>query len=56
MIKVKCLKCEGVVEHIKGRTTGCFCDSDAPTWIGIGPDKRLMSFSHAKYEVLDDGK
>jgi hypothetical protein len=55
MMKVKCLKCEGIVEYIKGRTAGCFCDPDAPTWIGIGPDKKLLKLSNVKYEVIDDG-
>lgn len=54
MKKIKCQKCEAVVEHLKGRTAGCWCDSDAPTWVAIDANQQVLSFSHGKYEVIEE--
>jgi len=55
MIKVKCLKCNTVVEHNPRQITGCGCDPDAPTWVYIETDGRIRGFSQAEWEVLDNG-
>jgi hypothetical protein len=51
-MKVHCNKCSYTIEQDDKRTVGCLCDSDAPTWIGITPQGRLLHMSHGSYEVL----
>lgn len=49
-----CLKCQHMVTHNPKRLEGCLCDPDAPTWIAITTDGRLLTMSHAKYAELAD--
>lgn len=56
MTRVKCLKCDVVVEHNSRQIMGCGCDPDAPTWVYIETDGRVRGFSQAKWEVLNDGE
>lgn len=51
-MKLKCEHCYAVVEHDEKHTIGCQCDPDAPTWIAILPNGRLISGSYASYEML----
>lgn len=55
-MKVKCLKCEAIVEHNRRQITGCVCDPDAPTWVYIELDGRVRGFSQSKWEVIEDGQ
>jgi hypothetical protein len=41
-MKVKCLNCNYSFSADPKRTVGCLCDSDAPTWLGLTPDNKLM--------------
>ena len=50
-MKVKCLNCQHSFSADPKRTVGCLCDSDAPTWLGLTPDNKLMEMSYAKYEI-----
>lgn len=52
--RAKCLKCMSYVKHDIQRVTGCLCDPDAPTWIAITNDGRMMAGSHAKYQTAGD--
>lgn len=56
MTRVKCLKCDVVVEHNSRQITGCGCDPDAPTWVYIEMDGRIKGFSQAKWIDISDGK
>lgn len=53
MKRIRCAACRHVVEQAE-RMASCVCDPDAPTWVAIQADGRIMSFSHGKYEVLSD--
>jgi hypothetical protein len=58
ILRAKCLKCGSMIGHDPQRVTGCLCDPDAPTWIAITQDGRMMAGSHSEYrtasEVHDD--
>ena len=51
-VRLACQHCDTIVEHDETKVVGCNCDSDAPTWIGIGRDGRIISMSYASYEYL----
>jgi hypothetical protein len=51
---VVCLKCQHLVKHNPRQLEGCRCDPDAPTWIAITQDGRLLTMSHANYAELSD--
>lgn len=53
-MKVKCLNCNHSFESNPKRTVGCLCDSDAPTWIGVASNGKLITMSYAKYEIEKD--
>lgn len=53
-MKIRCNSCGHVFSNDERRTVGCLCDSDAPTWIGVSPDKRLILMSYANYDILED--
>ena len=38
------------------RIAGCRCDPDAPSWIGIEPNGRVLAFSQSKYEIVKENK
>lgn len=49
-----CLNCRHLVTHDETRLNGCQCDPDAPTWIAIQPDGRILKMSGAQYMSLED--
>jgi hypothetical protein len=49
---IVCQLCDGEVRLDPQRITGCLCDPDAPTWVGIEPNGRLLAFSQSKYEIV----
>lgn len=51
--QVKCNACKGVIIHDPKQLTGCLCDSDAPTWVGIGKDGRLIHYSQSDMSVIE---
>jgi len=51
-MKLCCQHCDAIVEHDETQMTSCLCDPDAPTWIAITREGRIMSMSHASYEYL----
>ena len=50
--KVRCNKCQRLILRDEQLIHGCGCDPDAPTWIAIRPDGRLIAMSHANYEIV----
>lgn len=50
--QVRCNACKGVVVHDPKLNVGCLCDSDAPTWCGIGKDGRLIHYSQSDMSVI----
>ena len=51
--RIRCHKCERLVLRDLELINGCGCDPDAPTWIAIRPDGRLLTMSHANYEIIE---
>jgi len=51
---IVCQLCDGEVRLDTDRIAGCRCDPDAPTWIGIEPNGRVLAFSQAKYEIVKE--
>ncbi len=49
---IVCQLCEGEVRLDRDRIAGCRCDPDAPSWIGIEPNGRVLAFSQSKYEIV----
>ncbi len=49
---VVCQLCDGRVRVNRRRIQGCLCDPDSPTWVGIEPNGRLLTFSQSKYEIV----
>ena len=56
MTRVKCVKCDTIVEHNPRQIMGCGCDPDAPTWVYIEMDGRIRGFSQAEWIDVSDGK
>ena len=56
IIQVRCNACKVVVKLDDQRTTGCLCDSDAPTWVGLGRDGRLIHYSQVDLTVIEENK
>jgi hypothetical protein len=52
IIQVRCNACKGVVKLDDQRTTGCLCDSDAPTWVGLSPAGKLIHYSQVDLTIL----
>lgn len=50
---MRCNKCEAIVIRLPDRTAGCKCDPDAPTWVAIQTNGRLITMSQADYEIID---
>ena len=42
----------GEVRLDTDRIAGCLWDPDAPSWIGIEPNGRVLAFSQSKYEIV----
>jgi hypothetical protein len=51
--KIHCNKCGRTVFRDLEQIHGCGCDPDAPTWIAIRPDGRILALSHASYEIIE---
>ena len=49
---IVCQLCDGEVRLDTDRIAGCLCDPDAPSWIGIEPNGRVLAFSQSKYEIV----
>ena len=49
---IVCQVCDGEVRLDADRIAGCLCDPDAPSWIGIEPNGRVLAFSQSKYEIV----
>ena len=49
---IVCQLCDGEVRLDTDRIAGCRCDPDAPSWIGIEPNGRVLAFSQSKYEIV----
>jgi len=54
MKTIKCLRCEYTLTHNPKHLVGCGCDPDAPSWIAIQSDGRLLKMSDAKFETLTE--
>jgi hypothetical protein len=53
---IVCQVCDGEIKLDTDRIAGCRCDPDAPTWIGIEPNGRVLAFSQAKYEIVTNNE
>jgi uncharacterized OB-fold protein len=53
-MKIRCVHCGHQFERNPKRTVGCLCDSDAPTWVGVASDGKLITMSYADYEIQKD--
>lgn len=51
-MKLCCQHCDAIIEHDETKVVSCLCDPDAPTWVAITREGRIMSMSHASYEYL----
>jgi len=51
---IVCQVCDGEIRLDADRIAGCRCDPDAPTWIGIEPNGRVLAFSQSNYEIVKD--
>ena len=51
---IVCQICDGEVRLDNKRISGCLCDPDAPTWVGIEPNGRVLTFSQSHYEIVTD--
>ena len=49
---IVCQLCDGEVRLDTRRIAGCLCVPDAPTWIGIEPNGRVLAFSQSNYEIV----
>ena len=53
---IVCQICDGEIRLDTDRIAGCRCDPDAPTWIAIEPNGRVLAFSQAKYEIVTNNE
>ena len=53
---IVCQLCGGEVRLDRKRITGCLCDPDAPSWVGIEPNGRVLAFSQSHYEIINQDK
>jgi len=53
IIQVRCNACKGVVKLDDQRNTGCLCDSDAPTWVGLDRQGKLIHYSQVDLTILE---
>ena len=51
---IVCQLCNGEVRLDAKKISGCLCDPDSSTWIGIEPNGRVLAFSQAKYEICKE--
>jgi len=50
--KVRCNNCQRTILRDLETLNGCGCDPDAPTWIALYPDGRMLAMSHADWTDL----
>jgi hypothetical protein len=53
IIQVRCNACKGVVKHDDQRLTGCLCDSDSPTWVGLDRAGKLIHYSQVDLTIIE---
>ena len=53
IIQVRCNTCKAVVKLDDQRTTSCFCDPTAPTWVGLDCEGNLMYRTEVDLTVLE---
>ena len=53
-MKIYCKNCKHSFERNANRVVGCLCDSDAPTWIGVTSEGKMITMSYADYEIEKD--
>ena len=53
-MKIYCKNCKHSFERNANRIVGCLCDSDAPTWIGVTSEGKMITMSYADYEIEKD--
>jgi hypothetical protein len=51
---IVCQLCDGEVRLNAEKISGCLCDPDSSSWIGIEPNGRVLAFSQAKYEIVKE--
>jgi len=51
--RLQCNKCGEMVTRNDLLLVGCLCDPDAPTWVAIQPDGRLIKMSHANITIFE---
>jgi len=51
-VTVLCLTCDYIVIGAARRTVGCLCDPDAPTWVAIDDDARVIGGTYRKTQTL----
>lgn len=56
IIQVRCNACKAVVKLDDQRTTGCLCDSDSATWVGLSRDGKLIHYSQANLTVIKENR
>jgi len=53
-MQIKCCSCGHIFSPEPKRVVGCLCDSDAPTWIGLTSEGKLITMSYANYETVEE--
>ncbi len=51
-MRLRCQYCDAIIVHDETKMSSCLCDPDAPTWVAITKEGKIMSMSHGKYEYL----
>jgi len=52
-MKIECLTCNYEFEPDPKRTIGCLCDSDAPTWVGVASDGKIIKMSYSVFAMKE---
>lgn len=50
---VRCMTCQHIVYGSSSRTVGCTCDPDAPTWVAIDNDERVIGGTYKQWLTID---
>ena len=51
---VRCMTCDHIINGDEKIVVGCLCDSDAPTWVGVDHDRRIISLSLSRFETITE--
>ena len=51
---VRCMTCQHLVVGAKDATVGCVCDPDAPTWLAIVNDERIIGGTYRYYIPMNE--